>query len=111
SAGTFSCTPDDTGTYVVTLVVKDIHGATSAAATATIPVGNLNPIASIVNPPATGTVGAAISLTSSVDDPGPADVAAGFGYSWVLKLNGVVVTTANTANFNFTPAANGVYSV
>src|SRR5262249_13901284 len=43
-ASNFAFTPDDNGTYVVTLVVTDSAGAASGAAQVTLVAGNLNPV-------------------------------------------------------------------
>src|SRR4029077_1058766 len=46
----FSFTPDDNGSYVVTLRVTDNHGAQSNLASKTIAVTNVDPTVSVAGP-------------------------------------------------------------
>ena len=110
TASTFSFTPNDNGAYVVTLAATDKDGATGSASK-TIAVTNVVPTAAINGAPASSPEGTAISLTSSVSDPGSADVAAGFAYSWSVTKNGVAYGTGAAATFSFTPNDNGTYVV
>jgi Ca2+-binding RTX toxin-like protein len=78
SGTNFGFTPDDNGTYVVTLSATDKDGGTGTA-TATIPVFNVAPAASLSGP-ADGVRGQARTFTLGASDPSPVDQAAGFTY-------------------------------
>src|SRR5204863_750362 len=84
----FAFTPNDNGTYVVTLTATDKDGATSPAAMSSITVNNVAPTASIGGAPASSLEGTAISLSSTVTDPSTADTAAGFTLAWSVTKNG-----------------------
>jgi len=107
TAAAFSFTPDGPGTYVVTLTVTDADGGTGAD-TKTITVTNVVPTAAIVGAPASSPVGTAISLTSTVADPGTGALS----YVWsVAASNGQVIADGNDATFSFTPDDVGGYTV
>ncbi len=84
------------------------EAARSATATTTIDVLNIVPTVTIEGTPATSPEGTAISLTSSVTDPGAADT---FIYAWVVKKDGSSYASGTNANFSFTPNDNGFYEV
>ena len=73
----FTFTPDDNGTYVVSLTATDDDGGVGTAQT-TINVVNVAPTPAITNAPS-GDVneGDTITLGSSVTDPGTADTVTG----------------------------------
>jgi hypothetical protein len=77
--------------------------------TAPVTITNVPPTVTINGTP-TGTVptGQAVSLTSTVTDPGPNDT---FTYAWTVTRNGSTVATGNGSTFNFTPASGGTYQV
>jgi|GEM_PF-5376927 len=98
TAATLAFTPDDNGTYVVSLTAKDKDGGVSAAATKTVTVTNVAPTAVFAatgpaNEGGTGTV----AFTNLVDVA--KDVAAGFTYRYDFNNDGVfdLVTTAASA--------------
>src|SRR5207249_3101773 len=95
AAASLSFTPDDNGTYAVTLTVTDKDGGAGSAATSII-VSNVAPAASINGAPDSGVVGTPISLTSSVSDPSPIDTGAPFTYAWSVTKNGGPFTTDTT---------------
>ena len=107
----FSFTPDDNGTYTVTLSATDKDGGVSAPASTTIVVFDVAPTAAIANPPATSPEGTPIALTGVVTDPSPVDVAAGFAEAWTVTKNGSPFATGTGAGFSFTPDDNGTYTV
>src|SRR5262249_50802731 len=55
--------------------------------------------------------GTAISLGSTVTDPGAADTSAGFTYAWSVTKDGAAFTSGTAADFSFTPDDNGTYVV
>src|SRR5262249_36008691 len=113
TAANFSFTPDDNGTYVVTLTATDKDGGISPAAQTTILVDSGRRTASVTGAPATGhsPEGTASSLGSSVTDPSPTDTAAGFSFDWVVTRNAQLYTYGSEATISFTPNDNGTYVV
>ena len=107
----FSFTPDDNGTYVVTLSATDKDGGVSAPASTTIVVFDVAPTAAIAGPPASSPEGSPIALTGVVTDPSPVDVAAGFAEAWTVTKNGSPLATGTGSGFSFTPDDNGNYIV
>jgi hypothetical protein len=79
SAASFSFTPDDNGTYVVSFSATDKDGG-SGSASQTITVDNVAPTASVTGP-ADGVRGQERVFTFSASDPSPVDQAAGFTFS------------------------------
>lgn len=104
----FSFTPDDTGTYVVNLGVRDQKGKTGTSST-TIVVTEAPPTVAITGVPSQVSQGTPINASSVVHDPSPIDQQAGFTYKWTVTANGAVVATGNQANFSYTPTAAGTY--
>jgi len=101
-----SGTPQDV--YTVTLKVRDDDGGEVIDDFA-VTVKNLAPDASIVGAPATADEGTAISLTSTVTDPGAADT---FTYEWTVTKDGVPYGSPGSgAAFSCTPDDNGSYVV
>ncbi|HXG09859.1 MAG TPA: LamG-like jellyroll fold domain-containing protein [Gemmataceae bacterium] len=76
--------------------------------TATITVNNVAPAAAILGAPADSPEGSAITLASSVADPGVQDT---FTYAWSVTRDGVLFASGTEADFTFTPDDNGVYVV
>jgi PKD repeat protein len=87
----FSFTPDDNGTYDVTLVITntDAGGTTTATDTETITAFNVAPTASISGP-AVGVPGQPLPFTLGATDPSPVDVAAGFTFKIDWNNDGTV---------------------
>ena len=102
-----SFTPDDDGSYVITLTVTDADGGVGTDNT-TITVLNIRPDVSILVPPGSKPEGTRVFLTSSVTDSGTTDV---HSYFWVVTREGVTVETGTEASFDFTPVDNGDYTV
>ena len=80
TAASFSFTPDDNGTYVVTLTATDKDGGISAPSQATILVDNVAPTAG-VSGPSDGVRGQARTFTLTASDPSSVDQAAGFTFA------------------------------
>jgi endonuclease G len=73
SGAAFSFTPDDNGTYVVSLTVGDGNTG-SGTDSESITVTNVNPVAGAVSGPATAlTIGSSATITVAYTDAGPAD--------------------------------------
>ena len=73
--------------YSVTVTVTDKDGST-AEANASVTVANVAPAAQITGLPTTVAAGTALTLGSSVSDPGTADVAAGSAYTSLDRDDG-----------------------
>ena len=74
----FTFTPDDDGSYAVTLTATDKDGGTGTTST-TVAVTDVAPTAAVTG--ATGAVpGQTLTLSLSASDPSPVDTAAGFTY-------------------------------
>jgi hypothetical protein len=113
SAADFSFTPDDDGTYVVSLAATDKDGGASPVVQTTIAVDNVAPTAAITGAPASGhsPEGTAIGLGGTVTDPSSVDTAAGFTYAWSVTKDGTAYASGTAASFSFTPDDNGTYVV
>ncbi len=103
---TFSFTPDDNGSYVVTLTATD-DGET-ATDSETITITNVNPVVAISGAPAESNAGTAIPLGSTLSDAGSADT---HSRSWSMTKDGNPFATGSGANFSVTPNAGGSYVV
>lgn len=99
-------TPNDSGTFVVTLSATDKDGGVGTTSR-TINVTNIAPTAIISGAPGSGKEGTAISLTGSATDPGSANT---FTYAWSVTRNGSAFAAGGSANFAFTPARSGTYA-
>jgi hypothetical protein len=111
TAASFSFTPDDNGTYVVSLTATDKDGGASATATRSIGVANVAPTVAITGAPDSSPEGTEISLGSVVTDPSSVDTAAGFIYAWSVTKNGSAYAGGTAATFSFTPDDGGSYVV
>src|SRR5207253_1801730 len=101
---------DGPGTFTASLRVTNNAGLSSTAM-ATITIVNAPPTVTINGAPATSAEGSPISLTSTVTEPSPADVAAGFTLAWSVTKNGATFASGNGAKFTFTPDDDASYVV
>jgi PKD repeat protein/type VI protein secretion system component Hcp len=100
-------TPDDEGSYDVTLTVTTAGG--SASVGTSIIVTNVAPQDVTVQGPAAGVTGQTLSYSGSYTDPGTADP---HTLTWqVLDEIGNVVATGSGPDFTFTPARAGKFLV
>src|SRR5262249_19471849 len=111
SGASFTFTPDGPGTFLATLVARNLLGTTSHPVRATINVTDVPPTATIQNAPTTDPAGTAISLSGSATSPSPVEQAAGFSYAWSVTKNGAAYTTGSGAAFSFTPDGPGTFVV
>jgi Ca2+-binding RTX toxin-like protein len=111
SAASFTFTPDDNGTYVVTLTVTDKDGGVSPPATATILVDNVAPTAGLSGP-TDGVRGQARTFTLTATDPSSVDQAAGFTFAiaWGDGATQTVTGPSGTA-VSHVYTASGTYTV
>src|SRR5204862_281618 len=107
SSSAFSFTPDDNGSYVVTLTEPEGDGE-GGSDTKTVAGNNVAPTATINGAPASSNEGTPISLTSAVTDPGTADT---FTYELCVTKHGNPYATGSSSAFSFTPDDNGSYVV
>ena len=85
-------TPDDNGTYSITLTATDGNGSMGTTSQ-TLAVSNVPPTPSI-DGPASGLEGTAMGFTGSATDPSTADTTAGFTFaSDVTKVHGSTTTS------------------
>jgi PKD repeat protein len=111
SGANFSFTPDDNGTFAVTLTAADKDNATETTS-ATITATNVAPTAAISG--ATGGVrGQDLGFMVSATDPSSVDVAAGFTYSviWGDGSTGTSSGPGSGLNLSHTYTATGTYTV
>ena len=97
----------DNGTYRVTVRVDDGDGGIGTA-TVLVTVRNVPPLVAIEGAPATVPEGTAISLTSTVTDPGTLDT---FTYAWSVTKDGSLYASGTDPALAFTPDDNGSYVV
>jgi hypothetical protein len=107
----FTFTPDDNGTYVVTVTASDTNGDT-ATVSESLTVTNVPPTVTITGAPAsaTGSIGNPITLGSTASDVSPVDVQAGFQFSWSVTKNDVAFASGTGPTFTFTPDGTGYYA-
>ena len=108
---TFTFTPDDEGTYLVSLNVTGAGGSGVAPAV-TISVGEAPLSATISGAPAAGLLtGTAVNLSGSGGTPGALDGGTTL-LSWSVSGGAYSSGTPNnTGSFSFTPTAAGLYTV
>jgi len=101
-------TPDDDGTYVVTLDVIDDDGGTSST-NRTITVTNAAPTPSIDSISATRQEGTAITAVGSATDPaGNNDT---LTYAWSVFKGASLFVTGSGSSITFTPDDDGSYRI
>ena len=108
----FTFTPKDNGDYIATVVVTDDDGDSVTTASATIPVTNVAPTATVSGDTA-GDEGSGLNFSVTPADVGALDTT--FTYAWSVTKGGNAYVTnlgaTNAANFSFTPVDDGAYVV
>lgn len=102
----FNFTPNDNGTYNLSLTVTDSANQQATAQQA-VTVTNSLPTATMGGTTSVG-VGTPIQLTSQVTDPGTLDT---HTYSWVVMRGATQVATGANSTLAFTPVLGGTYTV
>src|SRR5262245_43942197 len=92
TGSTFSFTPNDNGSYVVSLTVTDADATTVSAGNDTITVTNVPPTASLSGP-SVGVRGQTLSFTLGATDPSTVDTTAGFTFNIDWNGDGTVDQT------------------
>jgi PKD repeat protein len=100
-------TPDDNGSYEVTLSVTDDDGG-AASVTSAIEVSNADPTAVITGMPETAVEGTEITLSSEVADAGAADT---HELTWEVTKDGEAYASGEGESLTFTPDDNGSYEI
>lgn len=108
TSSSFSFTPDDNGTYNLSLTVTDSATQTGQVQQA-LTITNAVPTATIIGAPTSGNVGTQIDLTSTVTDPGALDTT--FTYAWTVMVGSTQVASGTSSTFSFTPTTPGSYDV
>ncbi|HVE69777.1 MAG TPA: DNA/RNA non-specific endonuclease [Thermoanaerobaculia bacterium] len=108
-ATTASFTPDDNGTYVVSVAVSD--GTASVSDAKTIAVSNVDPVIAGVSGPTTSqSVGTAATVSISFSDAGAADTHTAT-FAWGDGTTSAAACTAGVCSATNTYAAAGIYTV
>jgi hypothetical protein len=113
SGGSFGFTPDDDGTYVVSVTATTKDGVTGPATSLTIVATHVKPTALFASAGAVTEGQQATVSFSQQMAASPLDQAAGFTYSYDFDNSGVFeVVDSPNASATFTPPAEeGVYTV
>ncbi len=114
-------TPDDLGSYLVTLNLLNASGQVVASASQPIISIGVAPTAAISGGPSNGTTteGTTLSFTGTASSPSTVTTSKGFYYTWGVTFGGYTyvaptATTTLTTNpnaFSFTPGQSGTYVV
>ena len=108
----FSFTPGQAGTYVVSLSVTDYHGFTSVAATETVTVAAVAPLVTITGLPAASvSEGTTVALGSNVTNSIAVLQSAGFSESWTVQFGGAMYGPYYGSALNLTVGSVGSYAV
>jgi PKD repeat protein len=107
NAAGITFTPDDDGTYIVTLSVSD--GTDSGSDTKTIEVTNVAPQNVTITGPTSGTPNSAVTLVGSATDPAGANDPLTFAWAVFKDGSTTAFATGSGASFSFTPDTTGSY--
>jgi PKD repeat protein len=111
SSSSFSFTPNDQGTYSLTLILGDNDGGSTTINGGSITVVNAAPTANITGDTTGMNEGSSSTLTAEGTDPSTVDNTAGYTYAWTVTKGGSTTQTGNTAVLAFAPTDNGTYVV
>ena len=104
-------TPDNQGTYTISLTVTSTTGASATVGPVTLTALNAPPAVQILGAPSQATVGTPVQLVGQANDPGTADV---LTYAWTVRQTdaaGTLLFTGTGPNFSFTPLTGGLLYV
>ncbi len=111
-------TPDDIGSYTVTLNVLNASNQIVASASQQIISIGVAPMATISGGPSGGTTteGTTLAFSGAASSPSTVTSAAGFFYTWGVTFGAFTYVapttpTVNPSNFSFTPGQAGTYVV
>jgi hypothetical protein len=109
----FTFTPDDAGTYVVSCQVTNSEEQSTTASSGNITVNAIPPVATIDLSEGTRQEGTAIDASAAVTDVGSSDSAS---YAWSVTRDGQAYTLPQGTDttdqaFTFTPQDQGVYQI
>jgi PKD repeat protein len=107
SAPTLTFTANDAGNYVVSLQVIDPATQSSWVNSQTINIVNVAPTITQMSAPLSLTQGLVGTFTAAATDPGPADTAAGFTYTWKFGDGGTATGSSVSYSYKWT----GTYTV
>jgi large repetitive protein len=111
----FSFTPDDNGTYVVTLTATDKDGAVSGVASKTVSVTNVKPTAGPISVPAAPTISSfSFQVSAGFSDPGVLDThTAVWNWGDGQTSSGLVTELSGSGSVSgsHTYAGSGVYTI
>jgi hypothetical protein len=93
--------------YTITVHVVDSTDGGSDQATTQVTVLNVLPTPTITGAPATSPEGTALTLGSTVSDPGPLDTV--YTYAWTVTKDGKPFATGTGTALTFTPDDDGTY--
>src|SRR5262249_6805046 len=107
---TFTFTPDDEGTYQVTVTVTTSDGVALTTDPVVIPVANAIPAPEIIGLPSAAAAGELFTVHAVPHDAGAADT---HTYVWSVVRDGVTLFTSSPTGptFSYTPTFNGVHVV
>jgi hypothetical protein len=107
TGASFIFTPNDNGSYLVTLKATD-NNSDSATTSKTIIVTNVAPNVALTNPPSAGNEGSPVNFAATSSDPGANEAIV---YNWIVTKNSQPFTTGQGSSFSFTPDNEGSYGV
>ncbi len=110
SPGTTCTAPDGPASPAVQAHILDDDGGVTTLSS-TVVVDNVAPTVVIGGLPGSADEGDALALDTTVTDPSPDDVAAGFTSAWTVDLNGAPVLTGTDPTLSLTLTDSGTWDI